>query len=105
MGAIYRDDLLFKMNGGFHEEYKNGICYDDNDFIKYLIHNNFVFKIPDFTIHRPFCIHQYHEKTASLNFPEYHLKNGLVYEKRMNAINASLFCDIFTGFMPVPIIL
>lgn len=102
MAAIYRTDLIEKMEGGFHDEYKNGICYDDNDFIKYLIYNKFNFKIPKFNIENPFCIHQYHEKCASLNFIKFHRINGEVYKNRMKLINASISCDINDGFMPKP---
>jgi FkbM family methyltransferase len=107
MSAIFKMDLVNKMNGGFCEQYKDGICYDDNDFIKYLIHNNFTFKIPEFNVQNPFCIHLYHDKVDSLNYLEYHSKNKEVYIKRMEAINATLVLDIHAQevFMPKPVIL
>jgi hypothetical protein len=105
MAAIYKDDLFSKMNGGFHDEYRNGTCYDDNDFIKYLIYNNFNFKIPKYSFNNPFCIHQYHDKTTSLYNLELFKINDEIYKKRMKQINASECCDIVTGFMPNPIVI
>jgi glycosyltransferase involved in cell wall biosynthesis len=61
-GAIFRDDLMNKMNGGFDLDYANGICFDDNDFIKRLIVNNFKFKTNSFCESEPFVIHLFHEK-------------------------------------------
>lgn len=104
MAAIFKEDLVDKMGGGFYEGYKDGVCKDDNDFIKYLIHNKFSFKIPRFEHDRPFCIHQYHDKTPSLNNSKLFEINDILYKKRMNMINASESCDIVTGFMPKPVI-
>ena len=105
MAAIYKNDLFSKMNGGFHDEYRNGTCKDDNDFIKYLIYNNFNFKIPKYSFNNPFCIHQYHDKTTSLYNLELFKINDEIYKKRMKQINAIESCDIVTGFMPNPIII
>lgn len=102
MAAIYKEDLISKMDGGFCEEYKNGTCKDDNDFIKYLIHNSFVFKIPEFNYRNPFCIHQYHEKTNALNNLKLFEINDEIYKRRMKMINACESCDIAVGFMPKP---
>ena len=107
LAAIYKDDLFKKMNGGFYDGYRHGICWDDNDFIKYLIYNNFKFKIPFFEKNLPFAIHQYHEKTQSLlkNKEDSHYINRLVFNKRMDDINVNYEIDISSGFMPSPILL
>jgi hypothetical protein len=107
-GAMYRDDLLHKMNSGFCEEYKDGTCCDDNDFIKHLIYNKFRFTTTSFDEHHPFVIHQYHEKcnTYGSKFAEYHQINKDVFAKRMKQINMSNVIDItHEKYMPDPIIL
>jgi hypothetical protein len=108
-GAIYKSDLVEKMNGGFCEDYANGICWDDNDFIKYLIHNNFRFVTTEFNNEKPFVIHQYHNKSDSLISDErevFHKINKEIFNKRMDSIGASTSIDINAGFkMPIPILL
>jgi glycosyltransferase involved in cell wall biosynthesis len=104
LAAIYKSDLFEKMEGGFCEEYKDGICYDDNDFIKYLVHHKFIFKIPEFISTRPFCIHQYHEKADSLSNLNHYYHNGYVFEKRMQQINTSTSYNL-EEFMPKPVVL
>lgn len=108
-GAIYRTDLIMKMDGGFCNKYAYGICWDDNDFIKYLIYNKFNFKINSFTDTNPFVIHQYHPSLS--NIPKYskeyyHSINKEVFRKRMNKINANMNVNIHDGFeMPNPILI
>ena len=104
-GAIYREDLITKMDGGFCEEYKNGICLDDNDFIKYLIHTGFRFTTTQFRKDIPFVVHQYHRKCINLGdkFEHYHNINKHVFTNRMNKIRASLIIDIkVENYMPEP---
>jgi hypothetical protein len=50
------------MEGGFCDDYKYGLCFDDNDFVMYLTHNMFNFKTTTFTVNTPFTIHLYHLK-------------------------------------------
>jgi glycosyltransferase involved in cell wall biosynthesis len=107
-GAIYKSDLLTKMNGGFCEEYKDGLCLDDVDFIKYLIYNNFKFKSNNFSSNNPFVIHQYHTKPQiMLKEPyKYFNINKKIFEKRMNDILMNTHLDIHSGFnMPTPILI
>ena len=107
-GAIYRDDLVTKMDGGFCEEYKDGTCCDDNDFIKYLIYNNFRFTTTVFDSEHPFVIHQYHEKCDlyGSEFAHYHRINMDIFAKRMKQIKMSNVIDItHEKYMPDPIIL
>jgi hypothetical protein len=104
-GAIFKDDLLNKMNGGFDIDYANGICFDDNDFIKRLIFNNFEFKINTFSESEPFVIHLFHEKSNSLikNKEEKWNNNKKIYNEKcriMNVTNDWRLCN----FMPKPII-
>jgi hypothetical protein len=104
-GAIFRDDLMNKMNGGFDSDYANGICFDDNDFIKRLIVNNFKFKTNTFSETEPFVIHLYHEKAKNLskNKDEKWNINKLIYDKKceqMNITNDWKLCN----FMPNPIL-
>ena len=102
-GAIFRDDLINKMKGGFDLDYANGICFDDNDFIKRLIVNNFEFKTNTFSESEPFVIHLYHEKSKNLskNKDEKWNINKLIYDekcKNMNITNDWKLCN----FMPNP---
>ena len=107
--AIYRSDLKKYMNDGFHLNYKDGICWDDNDFIKYLIYNKFNFKCTSFLINKPFVIHQYHDKDEQLkneNFKIKHNINKNIFNKRMDKINFNYNIDIANGFdMPIPILI
>jgi hypothetical protein len=102
-GAIFKSDLINRMSGGFDTDYANGICFDDNDFIKRLIFNNFQFKINTFSDSEPFVIHLYHEKAESLiiNRDEKWKINKIIYDKKcldMNITNDWKLCN----FMPYP---
>lgn len=66
-GAIFRKDLETKMNGGFTDAYRNGICLDDIDFVKRLIYNKFRFTTTTFNNNTPFVIHQFHNKPSLLS--------------------------------------
>jgi glycosyltransferase involved in cell wall biosynthesis len=104
-GAIFRDDLLTKMNCGFDLDYANGICFDDNDFIKRLILNNFEFKINTFSESEPYVIHLFHEKSKNIieNKEEKWNINKKIYDEKcrnMNITNDWKLCN----FMPKPII-
>jgi hypothetical protein len=104
-GAIFRNDLMNKMNGGFDADYANGICFDDNDFIKRLIVNNFQFKTNTFSETEPFVIHLYHEKSKNIikNNDEKWNINKIIYDKKcknMNITNDWKLCN----FMPNPIL-
>ena len=102
-GAIFRDDLMNKMNGGFDTDYANGICFDDNDFIKRLIVNNFKFTTNTFSETEPFVIHLYHEKSKNI-IEDKDIKwniNKKIYDKKcenMNITNDWKLCN----FMPYP---
>jgi len=93
------------MNGGFDPDYANGICFDDNDFIKRLIVNNFEFKTNIFCNSEPFVIHLFHEKSKNIihNKEEKWNINKKIYEekcKNMNITNDWKLCN----FMPNPIL-
>ena len=102
-GAIFRNDLMTKMNGGFDTDYANGICFDDNDFIKRLIVNNFKFTTNTFSETEPFVIHLYHEKSKNI-IEDKDIKwniNKKIYDKKcenMNITNDWKLCN----FMPYP---
>jgi len=104
-GAIFKDDLMEKMKGGFDLDYANGICFDDNDFIKRLIANNFEFKTNTFCESQPYVIHLFHEKSNSLiyNKEEKWNINKKIYDekcKNMNITNDWKLCN----FMPNPVL-
>lgn len=78
LAAINRNDLLFKMNGGFDEIFKDGVGADDDDFIKRLIYNKFNFKISKFEKDKPFCIHLYHNKPKQLIDIDWRINNKIM---------------------------
>jgi len=89
-GAIYKKDLDEKMSGGFFEEYKDGLCFDDDDFVNHLIYKNFNLKINKFEKDLPFVIHQYHEKSNNLSaekIDELWKINQKIFFKRCEQIN------------------
>ena len=95
--AIYREDLKNKMESGFYDGYKYGLCFDDNDFINYLVYNKFNFKTNEFKKGEPFVIHQYHEKSHNLD--EHKIKelweiNQKVFFERCDRINFTREVDI-----------
>jgi len=65
-GAIYREDLMGAMGGGFNVDFYDVIGGDDDEFVKRLIYNKFRFKISQFSVETPFTVHQYHRKTKSV---------------------------------------
>jgi glycosyltransferase involved in cell wall biosynthesis len=109
--AIYKKDLDEQMGGGFFDNYKEGICFDDNDFINYLVYNNFIFKTSEFKKNKPFVIHQYHEKSMDLDkdkAKELWEINQKIFFERCDKINFPREVDIATRdkkFNPQPVIL
>ncbi len=104
-GAIYKSDLIDKMGGGFYEGYKDGICLDDIDFIKYLVYNKFRFTICKFILNNPFVVHQYHSKSdaiGSTNKTNYYNINKSIFQKRVTQIGMNDNLDLKT-FMPLPV--
>ncbi len=104
-GAIYKCDLLEKMGGGFHEGYKNGLCLDDIDFVKYLVHNKFRFTTCKFTSNNPFVVHQYHSKYSELASANKHVLyniNKNIFKQRIAQIGSTESLDP-GAFMPPPV--
>lgn len=98
LAAIYREDLINKLDGGFCELYKNGPCYDDDDLIKHLVYNKFNFKIAPFCKGEPMGIHLYHTKSHTIpNFKELHSANGLIFNERMKNINFKQVVSIYSS--------
>lgn len=55
--AIYRTQLLNKLNGGFDERFNEGYCFDDNEFIfRVKQHLDVV------CVDNPYVIHQHHSR-------------------------------------------
>ena len=96
-GAIHKIDLIEKMSGGFDNEFSNGICLDDIEFVNRLIYKNFKFLSTAFTPEAPFVIHLFHEK--SLNLDQYqrdilYNRNKNIFIKRCKEMNFSTEVDI-----------
>jgi hypothetical protein len=102
-GAIFRNDLMTKMNGGFDLDYSNGICFDDNDFVKRLIYNNINFTINSFSESEPFVIHLFHEKAKNLieNKDEKWNHNKIIYDQKCKNMNITNDWRLY-NFMPYP---
>ncbi len=100
LAAMTRNTMNY-IGGGFCELYKNGVCYDDNDFIKQLIYKKIKFLTTIFSNDKPFCIHQYH-KSIKHNKNTW-LHNQKIFFKRMNEIGLSHEVNIHKeNFMPKP---
>jgi len=90
LGAIYKEDLMIKMEGGFREDFKHSVGADDDEFVKRLIYNNFNFKIRELNDNNPTCIHLFHEKPKQLH----------VFDWRVNKRIFDSHC-INMGFKPI----
>jgi glycosyltransferase involved in cell wall biosynthesis len=66
LAAIYKEDLMTKMNEGFREDFKDSVGADDDEFVKRLIYNNFKFKIRELNDNNPACIHLFHERAKQV---------------------------------------
>lgn len=65
-GAIYREDVMRDLDGGFSKEFENLIGGDDDHFVKRLIHLGYNFKVSTFRADSPFVVHLHHEKSESV---------------------------------------
>ena len=65
-GAIFREDLMRDLDGGFSKSFENLIGGDDDHFVKLLIHLKYNFKISAFNASSPFTIHLHHEKSENV---------------------------------------
>ena len=90
LGAIYREDLFDKMDGGFREDFKNSVGLDDDEFVKRLIYKNFNFKIRNIDNNVSMCIHLFHEKPQQLR----------VFDWRVNRQIFENYC-LEMGFHPM----
>ena len=66
LAAVHKSDIDHYLDGGFNENFKDGIGADDDELIKRLIYNKFNLKISKFESGKPFCIRLYHNKPESL---------------------------------------
>lgn len=105
-GAIYREDLIKKLNGGFDDDYRNGLCHDDDDFVKRLIFHKFTFIMTEFNREMPFVIHQFHEKAPQMN-NGHHLWtiNSQIFKIKMKKLNMSDTTDIHQDKRPKPLLI
>jgi len=65
-GAIFREDLMRDLDGGFSKDFENLIGGDDDHFVKHLIHLKYNFKISAFSSSSPFTIHLHHKKSENV---------------------------------------
>jgi hypothetical protein len=105
LGAIFRNDLMNKMKGGFDLDYKDGLCLDDCDFIKRLIYNNIQFTTNTFSESEPFVIHLYHDRSKNMcsNVEEKFMINKKIYNKKCEYMNITNDWKL-NKFMPYPIL-
>lgn len=90
LSAIYKEDLMTTMGGGFREDFKDSVGADDDEFVKRLIYNNFKFKIRELNDNNPACIHLFHEKPKQLR----------IFDWRVNKRIFDGHC-INMGFKPI----
>lgn len=75
--ALYRDKLLEM--GGFDNDYQNGFCHDDDDFVRRLGKHQLTV-----TIVNKYCVHQWHPSQIKVsNAPELWKKNQKVFWHKM----------------------
>ena len=103
LSAMTRNTIE-KIGGGFCELYKDGICYDDNDFIKLLIYHKIDFLATIFNNNKPFCVHQYHAPIRfDKNIKKTWLHNQKIFFRRMDEMGLTREVDIhIEDFMPKP---
>ena len=65
-GAMFREDIMRDLDGGFSKDFENLIGGDDDHFVKLLIHLKYNFKISPFTAGSPFTIHLHHKKSENV---------------------------------------
>ena len=65
-GAIFREDLMRDLDGGFSKDFENLIGGDDDHFVKHLIRLKYNFKISAFRSSSPFTIHLHHKKSENV---------------------------------------
>jgi hypothetical protein len=73
---------LFNQVGGFDSVYADGICYDDNDFVKLIEFN----KIPIKCVDNPYALHQYHEQVLVPDWQERCSRNDDLFSDKWIAI-------------------
>lgn len=81
LAAIYKADLFEKLDGGFDDDFRNGVGADDDEFIKRLIYHKFQFKISEFKEYTPFAIHLYHAKPLQLTTHD-HRENKEIFKAK-----------------------
>lgn len=87
LSAIYKDDLVKKMNYGFDIDYADGLCHDDDDFVRRIYKNNFNVKMPDFLKNdSPYGIHLWHEKPKCLFGRDKWKINNDIFKEKMERI-------------------
>ena len=90
-GAIFREDLMRELDGGFSEDFADLIGGDDDHFVKRLIHLKYNFKISTFDRDTPFTVHLHHEKSEELK----------LWKTKREAARVTLFRDLLKwGFAP-----
>ena len=84
--AIHYDDLKRHLNGGFDSEYSDGLCHDDDDFVRRAQAAKLRFVMP----RTVFGIHLWHPKPQQLSDNKRQIKwqyNNEIFKRKMQNIN------------------
>lgn len=90
--AVHRNDLINKLNGGFDPDYSNGLCHDDDDFVRRVEKAKFNVLLPNIdNRNNPMCIHLWHTKPKQLSivFKDKWTINSIIFKQKMAAIKQS----------------
>lgn len=80
--AMWKSDLV--KHGGFDNDYADGLCFDDDDFLKRVEFHGFRTTLPRYELNNPFCIHLWHPKIKQLDLGKEKWNiNNQVFKKKM----------------------
>jgi hypothetical protein len=83
--SIHKVDL--NILGGFSIDFRNGFCYDDDEFVRRAYYKNFKLEISDLLV-----IHQFHESSIlkTVNKQKMHFNNFQIMKDKSIKMNISL---------------
>jgi glycosyltransferase involved in cell wall biosynthesis len=87
--AMFKSDM--DKHGGFDDDYADGLCFDDDDFVKRVAYCGFRATFPRYENNEnPFCIHLWHPKIKQLDLGREKWNiNNVVFKRKMTALGLS----------------
>ena len=86
--AMFKSDM--DKHGGFDDDYADGLCFDDDDFVKRVAYCGFRATFPRYENNNPFCVHLWHPKIKQLDLgrEKWNINNA-VFKRKMAALGVS----------------